>query len=63
MAGGGGATIHEHDTPSWPDIYVYQISSNYLKGYKLLSAQAFYSKEDSRENTQKGNKGSYHLKM
>ena len=39
------------------DIYVYQISSNHLKGYKLLSAQAFYSKVDSREITQKGNKG------
>ena len=51
----GGATIHEHDTPSRTDIICMQISSNYLKGYKLLSAQAFYSVVDLREITQKGN--------
>ena len=47
----GGATIFASDTSSWPDIYVYQISSIYLKGYKSywahkLSHIKFYSKKN-----------------
>ena len=53
------------------NMYLYKISSKYLKGKTLLSAQAFHSKVDSWEITQKGSKGrgqpflnvTYHLAL
>ena len=46
----GRETILAHDTPPWPDIYVYQISQRVLE---LLSTQALPYKVHSREITQK----------
>ena len=53
----GEATILACYTPSSPDIFVYRLSSKYLKVYlALLSTQAFPYKVHSRETTQKGSK-------
>ena len=42
-------------------IYMYiEYYQNISKSIELLSAQAFHSKVDSREITQKGSKGSHH---
>ena len=37
----GGATILARDTASWPDIYVYQLSSNISKGISVIERTNF----------------------